>query len=322
MRFKRIGSTILSIVLICMLASGTGQALAQSKQPLPANETISMAQAVEMIVNSFELQLDPEEMIEQPQVSDFFTQVPDDATYAKSFIIAHLNGLPLKEDVDPEETITKEMFANLLYHALMTKGEFPMILIYIMIEDEAQITPEFITAVQRLLVMEITELDDENKFHPQDAMTAGQARLMLHKALLYIKTHEKITDLLPKVPYQTNESEEDLTSEVTEEHEVEVITEAVTDEVLKVTLDWGMKPNPGYGVGITKIEFHDQVANIYYTLHYPDPNMMYAQVITEAKAVTYISSDYEPRLVLQEKINLENDAAVPVTPVKPSILTE
>lgn len=64
--------------------------------------------------------------------------------------------------------------------------------------------------------------------------------------------------------------------------------------VNKVTLSRGDKPNSGYGIEINAIKFNeDGLAVITYTMLEPKPDLMYAQVITEAKTVTYISSKYK-----------------------------
>jgi hypothetical protein len=65
-------------------------------------------------------------------------------------------------------------------------------------------------------------------------------------------------------------------------------------------------PNPGYRVTIDKIEFLGTEAVIYYTLHRPDPKMFYPQVITEAKASTFIDAKYEV------KTKLSNDPNQPI----------
>ncbi|MEI7028360.1 protease complex subunit PrcB family protein [Paenibacillus sp. y28] len=88
-----------------------------------------------------------------------------------------------------------------------------------------------------------------------------------------------------------------------------VETEKVSDEVNKVTLSWGSQPNSGYAIQITRIEFNNGQAHIYYTLSYPEPDKMYAQVITYPKAVTYIDSQYKP-------------VAVPVKPAAPDPAAE
>lgn len=76
---------------------------------------------------------------------------------------------------------------------------------------------------------------------------------------------------------------------------VEVIVTPIGDEVNRVILDWGEQPNPGYGISVQRIEFDhsEKKARIIYQLHYPDPDLMYPQVIVHAKTETFVAAGYE-----------------------------
>lgn len=280
---------ILLCALLLLIPAIGSPAIAQEKEadkdlsgykmrkPLPASAQITVADAVSMLVKGFKLDAGGQEM---PEAEDLFTKVPNDAKYADDFVIAHLNGLPLDRDVDPEAKITKEEYANLLYHALMTTGEYVFILIYMEIADGDQIDEQYMAGIQNLLVSKIIELDKENKFHPKDPVKAGEARIMLHRALRFAEEYA--------APPQDEKPPVNA--------EVSMSVEAVNEKVNKVTLSWGTKPNPGYGISVRKIEFEENRAIIYYELHYPDPDMMYPQVIVEPKATVYIDSQYKPEI--------------------------
>lgn len=240
---------------------------------------LTIAQSVVLIVEKLDLNIDHLRFIKEPKASDYFTKVDDDAAYAKHFIIAQHNGLSLDPDVDPESRITRELFAHLLFEAIMTKGEFAFINIYILIHDEDQITPEYMNSIQKLLISDIIKLDGNGNFKPKDSISLGQAYFLLHGATKFLKDAVPIDDL-PQ-----------------DDGEVTLTVSPVHDEVNKVTLSWGEKPNPGYRITIDRIEFTaDQNAVIHYTLHYPDPDKSYIQIITEAQASTYVSSEYKPTL--------------------------
>mgnify|MGYP001180658328 CR=1 FL=1 len=240
---------------------------------------VSYAQGIQMLVKGFDLKAEPSRNGKIPKASDIFANVKDNAWYADAFVAAHLNGLPIPKDVKPNEKMTKEQFAHLLFNAILSKGDFAFIELYVMMEDEKDVSPEMMESIQKLLVAKIAQLDN-GYFYPKKEITRSEAAQMLHKAIRFVKTVEPIPPLEPPV-----------------DPGVTMSVSKVNDEVNKVTVSWGEKPNPGYRISISKIEFTDNgEAVIYYMLHEPEPGKMYPQVITEAKTHTFISAEYEPVL--------------------------
>lgn len=236
---------------------------------------ISYAQSVQMIVKGLDLNMDNLRFIKQPLASDSYSNIPNDAWYAEAFIIAHYSNLDIPKDVNPNATITREQFGNLLVKALETKGQFPLVKMYIPIKDEDQLTVDYQGTIQRLLLYKITALDGNGKFNPKSELTRGEAANWLYNAIRVLEAH------------------------VQKPEEVTVSVEKVNDDVNKVTLSRGIKPNAGYGVSIDSIQFRTGgQAIVKYSLQEPLPDMMYAQVMTEAKAVTYVSSNYEVKAEL------------------------
>ncbi|RKN86801.1 S-layer homology domain-containing protein [Paenibacillus ginsengarvi] len=235
---------------------------------------VTMAQGITMLVKAFDLNIDRLRFIKEPKASDYFTKVADDAWYATSFMYAHLNGVPIPKDVDPSQSMTKEQFADLLFHALSTKGDYAFVEMYVAIKDEDQINKDYMNSIQKLLLGKMTELHD-GYFYPKQEITRSEAARMLHAAIQFAKQHKP-------VPVKS-----DVTLSVTK----------VNDEVNKVTLTWAERPNPGYGISVSAIAFtEDGKAIITYVMHEPAPGKMYPQVITEAKVDTFIASSYEPVL--------------------------
>ncbi|WNR42116.1 S-layer homology domain-containing protein [Paenibacillus roseipurpureus] len=233
---------------------------------------ISYAQSVQMIVKGLNLNLDHIRFIKQPLASDSYTNIPNDAWYADAFIIAHYHNLDIPKDVNPNATITREQFGHLLVQALETKGQFPLVKMYIPIKDEDQLTVDDQGTIQRLLLYKITALDGDGKFNPKGELTRGEAATWLYNAIQVLEKHRQVP----------------------QEEVVSVSIEKVNEDVNKVTLSRGMKPNGGYGLVIDSIQFQeDGQAVVRYSLRNPEPDMMYPQVITEAKAVTYVSSVYK-----------------------------
>lgn len=244
---------------------------------------LNYAQGVHLIVNALDLNIDEIKFIKEPKASDYFSQVPDDAWYAASLMIAQLNGLPLAKDLDPEQRLTREQFADLLYKAVELTGDYAFIEIYMSFADEEQVDKEYMTSIQRLLISNIAETNADGLFRPKDEITRSEASRMIHAARKFVKANKEHS---PEPPAQNSE--------------VELIMEKVNDQINKATVTWGMKGNSGYRVTIDRIEFQDEQATLYYTLHEPIPGHMYAQVMTEAKAETYVDSRYtvviEPNL--------------------------
>ncbi|NRF93018.1 S-layer homology domain-containing protein [Paenibacillus frigoriresistens] len=234
---------------------------------------ISYAQSVQMIVKGLDFNLDLMKFKKQPVATDMYSNIQNDAWYADAFIIAHYHGLQIPKDVNPNATITREQFGDLLVRALEKKGNFPLVKMFILIKDEDQITIDYQGTLQRLLFYKITTLDKDGNFNPKSEISRGEAASWLYNAIRVMEA-----DTQKPAPIE----------------EVTVKVEKVNEDVNKVTLSRGDMPNPGYGIEINAIQFKQNgQAVIAYTLLEPKPDMMYAQVITEAKTVTYVSSNYK-----------------------------
>lgn len=240
---------------------------------------ISYAQSVQMIVKGLNLNLDTLRFIKQPLATDSYTNIPNDAWYADAFIIAHYHNLDIPRDVNPNATITREQFANMLVKALETKGQFPLVKMYIPIKDEDKLTTDYQGTIQRLLLYKITALDKEGNFNPKSELTRGEAANWLYNAIQVLEAHMQ-------------------KPEVTD---VTVTIEKVNADVNKVTLSRGVKPSGGYGISIDSIQFsEDGQATVKYSLQDPKPDMMYTQALTEPKASTFVASNYNVKAELNK----------------------
>jgi hypothetical protein len=236
---------------------------------------MTYAEGIQLIVKGLDLNIDHIRFIKEPLASDYYKHVKDNAWYAQAFIAAQFN-LELSADVQPNKQMTREEFAHYLFKGMMTKGEFVFIEIYMLIHDEEQINPEFMNSIQKLLISNVIELDENDNFQPVIPITRGEAAVMLYNGLEFLKN-------MPTDPVV--------------DPDVLISVEKINDQVNKVTVSWGEKPNSGYRITIDRIEFNeDSTASIVYTTHNPDPDQMYAQVITEPKAVTYVAAEYKPVL--------------------------
>jgi hypothetical protein len=243
---------------------------------------ITYAASVQMIVKGLDLNMDTLRFIKQPLATDHYTKVPNDAWYADAFIIAHYNGLEIPKDVNPNAIITREQFGDLLVRALEKKGDFPLVKMFIVFKDEDQIKIDYQGTLQRLVLYKIAELDKDGKFNPKRELTRGEAATWVYNAV-------RVLDTLIQKPAPVTE-------------EITVSVEKVNEDLNKITLSRGEKPNAGYGIEINSIRFEqDGKAVVTYTLRDPQPDMMYADVITLAKAETFVSAKYtvtaEPTLM-------------------------
>jgi len=242
---------------------------------------LSYAQGVHLVVKAFGLNIDNIRFIKAPEASDYFTKVPNDAWYANAFIIGQLNGLPIPKDVNPAASLTREQFADLLIQGMLRTGEYGFIEIFMLIGDEAKITPERMSSIQTLLIAKIGTLDKNQNFRPQEAITRSEAAKWIHNAVKFVEEHQKPQDGKPVNP-----------DEPTVSTEVKVTTTSSAEGVNKVVLSAEL-PNPGYGLRIESITYTVDTAIIHFRVTQPDPDKMYAQVITEAKVETFVDAKYK-----------------------------
>ncbi|SFI59152.1 S-layer homology domain-containing protein [Paenibacillus sp. UNC496MF] len=242
------------------------------------NGSLTYAAGISMIVNGLGLNLDGINFIKEPKVTDSFPNMKDDAWYANAFIIAAMNGLDIPRDTKASAVMTREQFAHHLMQALLKKGDYAFIDLYVVLKDEAEVNPDYMGSVQRLLVSGIAKLDDTQRFEPKAAITRGDAAGWLYDTIRFVATHEPIEPPVDQQPFPLS----DLT----------LSAKAVSADVNEVTVS-AQAPNPGYGIRIASIAFDGDQAVVYVEPIYPEKGKMYPQVITQVKAVTYVSSAYK-----------------------------
>lgn len=260
------------------------------------DKELTYAEGIQMIVKGMDLSLAAHTFIKAPETTDYFDQVPQDAWYADSFIIAAVHGLELSRDVHPNAVMTKEAYAHHLMTALFATGNYPFTKMLFPITDEDEFTPAYTTYTQLLLNGRIATLDEEGKFYPQQTMTRKDAALLLYEAIEFKNRYHDPVE----------EDEIDIELPVTElpepghtRDDVTFYVTPVSEEVNKVTVSWGEQPHPGYGISIAGITFdhESQTAIVQYQLSYPLPDRMYPQVIVYPEAHTYVSAEYEVKIV-------------------------
>ncbi|WP_058303895.1 S-layer homology domain-containing protein [Gorillibacterium timonense] len=169
----------------------------------PAEE-ITAAEGITLIVNALRDKLGLE-TVKLAGPSSYFTKVSDKAWYAFAFSVAHYKGIDLPKDIDPNKALTKEEFVFYLQQAIEATGGYPLIKIYIHIADEDALTTLYQGAIQRSLIMKISELDTAGKFNPKTILTRAEAATYAYQALTFVETHKSLEYLeqeQAKDPYQ------------------------------------------------------------------------------------------------------------------------
>jgi hypothetical protein len=235
---------------------------------------MTYAQGLQFLVNAFELKLDTH----SSKASDYFDNVADSAWYADAFLIAHHNGIALDQKVNPTDTMTRAQFAHFVNQSLLTKGNFPVTLMYVDVSDGDKLPLDVSNSLQTLLNTRIITLTEDGKFRPHDAITRSEAAIMIYDASEFAK--KIIPDQEVKIPDKS--------------YETSISLVKIAEGVNKVSLTVSDLPNPGYTASVKRIEFGPELtATVFFTIISPDPDRMYPQVISKSTAITYLPADYK-----------------------------
>lgn len=162
------------------IVKGTGN---NRFEPLRA---MTYAESVQLLVNTFGLNIDHIRFIKEPKASDYFKLANDDAWYAGALIIAPLNGAELSSDMVPNKAITREAFIDLFVSLLEIKEDLPLIKIAAAdIADRELINPENNGIVDRALYYGIVSLDEKGNFRPTEAITRAEAAEWINNLLAF-----------------------------------------------------------------------------------------------------------------------------------------
>lgn len=150
------------------------------------NESMTVAQEIQLIVNILELNLDNIRFIKAPKATDRFTKADNDAWYSDALIIAGVRGLEFPNDIDPNKILSKEEFTYYLMRSIENHFSFPMIKINpVDISDQTDINVSYSGAIQRALLYEFVSLDESGAFNPKEPMSRAKAAEQVKLALDY-----------------------------------------------------------------------------------------------------------------------------------------
>ena len=242
---------------------------------------ISFGEGIDLIVKGLGLNIDNIRFIKAPKATDYFKYASNDAPYAPSLIIAANNGIRSGRELRPGKPATRQQFAQALYEAVQSTGQYPTNMMWLNIKDEAAFKGEGLSAVQTLIKFNVVTLEDGN-FRPKAYITAAEAKKMVEQAAAFIQSHK-----------------ERAAAEHADKGAATFISSPINDKVNSIVISAGNQPTSGYQLVITRIDFSAAgEAVIHYKLAAPAEGSMNLQVITEPKAETFISSAY--KVVLEE----------------------
>ena len=153
-------------------------------------DSLTAAQGISLIVRTTQLSLAAISFPSAPTADGFYTKVKNNAWYAEDFVIAHYNGLDIPADIDPKAPLTKEQFIHYLVQAIELTGQYPLVKMFIPIQDEQDITVAYQGTIQRALLYKIVSLDEEGKFDPAHLLTRAEAAAILYDAHSFIEAHK------------------------------------------------------------------------------------------------------------------------------------
>lgn len=163
-------------------------------------ETLTVAEGITLIVNSLRDRLGLETVkLAGPNAT--FPKVSNQAWYAYSFSIAGYKAFGLPENIDPNRPMTKEEYVFYLQQAIEATGQYPLIKIYINITDGDALTTLYQGAIQRSLIMKISELDSAGNFNPKAVLTRAEAAQYAYNAMTYVETRKSLQEEQAKDPF-------------------------------------------------------------------------------------------------------------------------
>lgn len=147
--------------------------------------TLTNAQAIQLAVDLYGLNIDNLNFVKKPEASDSFPKADDKAWYANALIIAAHSDLNLPRDLDPNASATRASLASLLITAGQNAGKLPVFrLIPVEIKDEASIPDGASGQMQTALALGLLKLDAEGNIRPNEPLTRAAAAEIVYQTAL------------------------------------------------------------------------------------------------------------------------------------------
>jgi hypothetical protein len=154
--------------------------------------TITIAQAVQLMVNFMELNLSDVRFIKAPLATDYFAKANNSAWYKDAFIITGVKNPVFPSDINPNQPMTTEAFIHYLIQTLELQYDLPMIKVLPQsINDNQAINPSYSGAIQRALYYGIVTLDQQGNIHPNRLITRARAAELVKNVMDYKDARER-----------------------------------------------------------------------------------------------------------------------------------
>ncbi|PKM69107.1 MAG: hypothetical protein CVU95_00555 [Firmicutes bacterium HGW-Firmicutes-2] len=156
------------------------------------NATITTAQAVQLMVNFMELNLNDVRFIKAPLATDYFDKANNSAWYKDAFIITGVKNPVFPSNINPNQPMTTEAFIHYLILTLELQYDLPMIKVLPQsINDNQAINPSYSGAIQRALYYGIVTLDQQGNIHPNRLITRARAAELVKNVMDYNDARER-----------------------------------------------------------------------------------------------------------------------------------
>ncbi|MDF1617385.1 BsuPI-related putative proteinase inhibitor [Petrocella sp. FN5] len=154
--------------------------------------TITTAQAIQLMVNFMELNLEDIRFIKAPLATDYFKNANNNAWYSNAFMVTGVKNPVFPSEVLPNQPMTTEAFIHYLVKTMELQYDLPMIKVLPQsIKDGSSIQPSYEGTIQRALYYGILRLDDQGNIYPKDLMTRARAAVLVKNVMDYKEAHER-----------------------------------------------------------------------------------------------------------------------------------
>ncbi|PKM57794.1 MAG: hypothetical protein CVU98_04180 [Firmicutes bacterium HGW-Firmicutes-3] len=154
--------------------------------------TITTAQAIQLMVNFMELNLNDVRFVKAPLATDYFEKAINSAWYKEAFIITGVKNPVFPSDINPNQPMTTEAFVYYLIQTLELQYDLPMIKVLPQsITDNQAINPNYSGAIQRALYYGIIALDQQGNIHPNRLITRARAAQLVKNVMDYRDARER-----------------------------------------------------------------------------------------------------------------------------------
>lgn len=239
---------------------------------------LTNAEAVNLLVKAFDLNLDHVKFMKAPKASDYYPKMKNNKWYSDLFVIGYHHEIIFDKDVNPNNTISREQFASLLMAQVDRKGDYPLIMMYLEYKDANKVNEAYSNDIQKLLLTKIGALSKDDYFYPTQSITREDAAIWLDKALTFVD------NLIPTPELP-----------ILDTSKLKLTEKAVNENIKAVTITTEV-PHPGYSITVKGINFEGDTAYLDVEYVHPNPDMMYPQVISTATVTTYVASQYKVKI--------------------------